>query len=163
MAGSHTVAVKDVNGCVYTTSVTIIDNPGPTAIATTIVNANCGVSNGSITITGVTGGTAPYTYSFNVAAGAGPYNATTSFTGLAAGSYNLEVKDANGCLFIQNSYHFDNPGPTAIATTIVNANCGASNGSITSQELQAEQHHILIHLMLPLVQDHIMQLLVLLV
>ncbi len=115
----------------FFTTVTIINNPGPTAIATTIVNANCGASNGSITITGVTGGTAPYTYSFNVAAGAGPYNATTSFTGLAAGSYNLEVKDANGCLFFTTVTIINNAGPTAIATTLTNSNCGAADGCVT--------------------------------
>ena len=36
---------------------------GPTAIATTVVNAACGASNGSITLGAVTGGLAPYTYS----------------------------------------------------------------------------------------------------
>ncbi len=41
----------------------VSNTSGPTAIATTVVNAACGASNGSITLGAVTGGVAPYTYS----------------------------------------------------------------------------------------------------
>ena len=78
-----------------TTNVTIIDIPGPTAIATVIVDAACGAPNGSVTLGAVTGGTPAYTYNFNNLG----FSGTTSYTGLLAGSYPLEVKDANGCIF----------------------------------------------------------------
>ena len=52
-------------------------------MATTIVNASCGASNGSITLGAVTGGLAPYAYSVDGSA----FSATTSYTGLAAGTY----------------------------------------------------------------------------
>ncbi len=126
--GTYPLEVKDSNGDIYNTSVTVIDTPGPTSIATTIVNATCGASNGSVTITGVTGGTAPYQYSFNFG---GTYSTVTTYINLTAGAYSLEVKDANGCIFTTAVTILDAPGPTNIATTIVDATCGTNDGSIT--------------------------------
>ena len=87
------LSVRDANGCVFSTSATITNTGGPTAIAATIVNAACGASNGSITLGAVTGGVAPYTYSVNGSA----FTATTSYTSLAAGTYPYKVRDANSC------------------------------------------------------------------
>jgi gliding motility-associated-like protein len=62
------------------------------------VNSTCASStNGSITIT-ATGGRAPYTYLLN-----GISQTTNIFTGLGAGSYSIEVKDANGCSVFQTT------------------------------------------------------------
>ena len=127
-AATYTVSVKDANGCVFTTTVALVDNAGPTAVATTLVNSNCGAADGCVTIGAVTGGLAPYTFSFNSPSAYGP---ATNYCGLLAGSYDIYVKDANGCVFMTTITIIDNPGPTAIATTVVDAACGASNGSIT--------------------------------
>lgn len=54
-------------------------------------DANC--TGGSISIT-ATGGATPYQYSIN---GGGSFQSTATFTGLAAGTYNVQVKDAAGC------------------------------------------------------------------
>ena len=54
----------------------VTNSGGPTAIATTVVNATCGVSNGSITLGAVTGGVAPYVYSVDGSA----FTGTTSYT-----------------------------------------------------------------------------------
>ncbi len=59
-AGTFAVEVRDANNCTFSTTASISNNGGPTAIATTIVNATCGASNGSITLGVVTGGVAPY-------------------------------------------------------------------------------------------------------
>ena len=87
-AGSHTIDVKDNNGCIFSTTASITNTTGPTAIATTIANATCGASNGTLTLGAVTGGVAPYTYSVN----GSPFTATTSYTNLAAGTFAVEVK-----------------------------------------------------------------------
>ncbi len=56
----------DANGCTFSTTAIVGNTGGPTAIvATTVVNAACGASNGSVTLGAVTGGVAPYTYSFD--------------------------------------------------------------------------------------------------
>jgi uncharacterized membrane protein len=49
--------------------------------------------SGSITAT-PSGGTGPYTFSLN----AGTYQASNIFSGLVAGSYIVNAKDANGCI-----------------------------------------------------------------
>src|SRR6185503_15240506 len=100
---------------------------GPTVLAFSHVNSNCGASNGTLTIGAVTGGVAAYTYLVN----GGAFTGTTSYTGLAAGTYTVVVKDANGCTFTTTHVINNNAGPTAVVLTPVNATCGASNGSFT--------------------------------
>jgi hypothetical protein len=126
-AGSHDVNVKDANGCIFSTTASISNTTGPTAIATTKTDASCGTANGSITLGAVTGGLAPYTYSVDASA----YSATLVYNNLAAGSHDLKVKDANGCIFSTTASISNTTGPTAIATTKTDASCGTANGSIT--------------------------------
>ena len=126
-AATYAIDVRDVNGCLFSTSAIIANTSGPTAIATTIINSTCGGSNGSITLGTVTGGVAPYTYSVD----GSPFTATTTYANLAAGNHTVEVMDVNGCLFSTSASVTTTSGPTAIAATVVNASCGASNGSVT--------------------------------
>jgi gliding motility-associated-like protein len=128
-AGTYTVIVRDANACTYTSSTIINNTGGPTAVVLTPVNSNCGAANGSFTIGAVTGGTGAITYS--VSPGPAGFNATTSFTGLAANTYTVIVRDANGCTFTSNTTVGNNPGPTAMVLTPVNATCGTANGSFT--------------------------------
>ena len=101
---------------------------GATAIAVSSTNAACGSSNGSVTLGNVTGGVAPYQYSFN---GSG-FTSTTSYPNLAAGSYTIVVQDANGCTFnAPNALVNNTGGATAVAITTTDATCGQNNGSIT--------------------------------
>ncbi|MBL7775512.1 MAG: SprB repeat-containing protein, partial [Saprospiraceae bacterium] len=60
----------------------------------TPTNVCPGGSNGQIAVSGVSGGTSPYTYSKDNGAN---FQAGATFTGLTAGMYNIVVKDANGC------------------------------------------------------------------
>ena len=94
-AGAHSIDVRDANGCIFSTTVNISNTAGPSAIATTVVNAACGASNGSITLGVVTGGVAPYTYSVD----GSPFTATTSYPNMAAGTFAVDVRDVNGCVF----------------------------------------------------------------
>ncbi|MBI3133787.1 MAG: T9SS type A sorting domain-containing protein [Bacteroidetes bacterium] len=69
-------------------SVTVFANPTLTG---TVTNDD-GTTNGAIDVT-ATGGAAPYTYAWDH----GP--TTEDVTGLAAGSYGVNVTDANGCSY----------------------------------------------------------------
>ena len=95
-AGSHTVHVMDANNCTYDQPV-LITQPA-SAVSGSITSQTdilCfGQSTGSVTVTG-SGGVAPYTY----ALGAGAYQAAGTFSGLAAGTYTVHVRDANNCVF----------------------------------------------------------------
>jgi hypothetical protein len=126
-AGSYPVSVKDANGCIFSTTVTVSNSAGPTATSVTTTNSTCGNSNGGLTIGTVTGGTGPYTYSVNGSA----YSTTLSYAGLAAGSYSINVKDANGCIYTTTATIVNSAGPTAQATTTSNSTCGNANGSVS--------------------------------
>lgn len=95
-AGEYTVLVKDLNGVGVTTTITLTQ-PDPLEVnltAPTYPNGhhttcyNC--SNGSVTTT-VTGGVMPYMYSWNTG------QSTQNLANLMAGTYAVQVTDANGC------------------------------------------------------------------
>lgn len=94
--GNYTVTAKNANGCTGTTTVALgATNPcnGVTiTVSLTKTDPTTGQSNGSITATasGATG----FTYSLNN----GTYQASNSFTGLAAGTYTVTAKSSAGCL-----------------------------------------------------------------
>jgi large repetitive protein len=126
-AGTYTVTMTDASGCVATASVTITQ---PTAItgSLTPVNPLCnGGSTGSITVTGAAGGTGALTYSLN----GGAYQASNVFTGLTAGSYTINIKDANGCITTLTTTLVNPPLLTSALVSTTPATCGASNGAIT--------------------------------
>ena len=124
-AGTHTVTVKDANGCTGTIKGTIVDVPAPTVTAT-VTNTPCGSSTGTIKATGH-GGSSPYTYSLN----GGPFQSSGTFTGLSAGTYTVTVQDDEGCFGSIQVTVLNTGGPTLTATK-TDATCGKSNGSITA-------------------------------
>lgn len=90
-AGTYTVHVTSTAGCTTKDSITISQPPSLTATIPTSVNDLCnGGNNGSATVS-ITGGNAPYTYSWNN----GETSAKDSL--LTAGTYTISVTDANGC------------------------------------------------------------------
>jgi hypothetical protein len=42
VSGTHSIDVKDANGCTFSTTLLLIITNGPTAIATTVTNTSCG-------------------------------------------------------------------------------------------------------------------------
>ena len=122
-AGTYTVAVTDANNCTTSCSVTLTDVGGPTCTAEEITAPTCGASNGEASVT-VSEGTAPYTYLWDDASG----QTTASATGLPAGTYTVEVTDANNCTTSCSVTLTDVGGPTCTAEEITAPTCGASNG-----------------------------------
>ena len=105
------------NGC---DNVTITYTP-------TINATSCGISDGSISLSGA-GGTAPYSYSIDNGAN---YQTSGAFSNLAAGSYNVSVKDNNGCTIagIENIGNLN--GPSITNSTPTNPSCfGICDGSL---------------------------------
>src|SRR5206468_2585275 len=129
-AGPYTVIVKDANGCTTPQPVTITQPAS--ALGSSIssqTNVACfGGSTGSVTVAG-SGGTGPYTYSID---GTNFGNSGT-FSSLAAGSYTVTVKDANGCTTTQ-PVTITQPA-SALGSSIssqTNVACfGGSTGSVT--------------------------------
>jgi len=123
-AGTYSVMISDANNCAQSATVTVPSSSGPTASILTQTNVTCnGGSDGSATAT-ATGGTVPYTYSWNTA----PVQTTINATGLSAGNYTVIVSDVNSCT---STSVLTVSEPTAISATVstTNATCGNNNGT----------------------------------
>ena len=96
---TYTVWVKDQNGCEM--SVTqVMSPPAPIAATVTKTDVKCfSERDGSITVSGTTGGSGNYTYELWEVGGAQIYGAQTSttFTGLDAREYNVKIVDGWNC------------------------------------------------------------------
>jgi len=126
VAGTYSVTVTDSNGCQITRTV-VVAEPTVLAVASTSqTDVSCvGSSDGQATVV-ISGGTAPYTYSWSPTGGTA---ATAS--GLIAGTYTVTVIDANGCSLNQTftiGTVLDVTNPTIVAPADVNvtANTGCS-------------------------------------
>ncbi|MEB3378679.1 T9SS type B sorting domain-containing protein [Flavobacterium psychrophilum] len=94
VAGTYQFLVKDAKGCTVSSTVYTINALVPVAETNTQVNNKCfGDTAGSVTIT-PSGGVAPYVIQWN---GVGPFTSTTTYSGLAAGTYSYIVRDAKFC------------------------------------------------------------------
>ena len=125
LAGSYTITVKDANGCTFAAPVQLNNIAGPTDLVASIKASTCSYNNGGVSIAGVTGGTAPYSYAINE----GVFQNSADFTALLAGKYVLKVKDANGCVYTEEVVVNNIAGSTFTATA-QSSTCGDSNGSI---------------------------------
>ncbi len=91
-AGTHVVSVKDTLGCIFDTSIILVQ-PTPIEVLPTITPALCYDSSSAQINVAVVGGTAPYTYSID----GSTFQTSPLFTGLAANTYTITVIDDNGC------------------------------------------------------------------
>jgi hypothetical protein len=126
-AGIYQVTVTDGNGCTQVVSANVGNVNAPVITSTTTAVSCNGGSNGSATST-VTGGTAPYTYSWNTV----PAQTTANASGLTAGSYTLTVTDAVGCISYL-AVTITQPAALTATSTGVNPTCTAcTDGSVTA-------------------------------
>ena len=90
-AGTYTVTVEDNAGCSAAVAIEI-NHPDPLVLQTITQQPSCaGDADGSVEVV-VSGGTAPYSYSWNNG------ETTVSNEGLAEGNYQVTVTDSHGCL-----------------------------------------------------------------
>ena len=127
-AGPHTVVVRDANLCTKNVPVTITQPSALSGVVSLQTNVDCnGNSTGSVTVTGL-GGTPPYQFSLD----AGPFQASGNFSGLAAGGYNVTVRDANLCTFNVPVLITEPPILTGAVSSQTNVTCyGGNNGQVT--------------------------------
>ena len=129
--GSYDVVVQySVGSSVCTTdpqTITITTTTAISGTATLSADYTCN-GNGSITVTGVTGGTPPYSYSID----GSTFQASNIFTGLTAGTYTITIQDANSCTNVTNDITIDplNP-PTDITFSNTPLSCPSNTTTIT--------------------------------
>ncbi|MFH1321869.1 MAG: hypothetical protein ABII90_14615, partial [Bacteroidota bacterium] len=125
VAGFYTITVTDAGGCSAVDTVTITE---PSLLSATVINSTdvlCyGSSDGTATVS-VSTGTSPYTYFWSPSGG---NNATA--TGLLAGSYTVNVTDANGCSGSDN-VTITEPSSLILSLNSTPAVCGNLDGTAT--------------------------------
>jgi gliding motility-associated-like protein len=128
VAGTYTVTVKDSNACTKDTSITLTQ---PTPIQITAFSLSIpkcvGSADGTASI-GASGGTGSLKYKID----AGAYSATSTFTGLLAGSHIISIRDSNNCTK-DTTFNLINPNPLVIQSfSKTNPLCyGSADGTTT--------------------------------
>ncbi|MES2592741.1 MAG: PKD domain-containing protein [Bacteroidota bacterium] len=126
-AGTYTVTVKDLKGCIATAQTTITEPPVLAVAITSQTNVSCkGGSDGALTVS-PSGGTAGYTYSWS------PGGATTaSRTGLIAGTHTVTITDSKLCS-VSKAIVITEPVLLSVSVTRSNETCDyLNNGTATA-------------------------------
>lgn len=130
-AGNYTVVITDNNGCVTTLNTTITQ---PTQITTSLINqqnVSCfGGNDGAITAV-PSGGTTPYSYSWNTI----PIQNNMVATNLSAGTYTISIIDNNLCVATQNVSITQPILLTSSSTTTIVSCFGGNDGTATVSPL----------------------------
>ena len=137
-AGSYSVTVSDANSCTASASYTVTE-PSVLSVSVTTTNRTCLSVNGGAQ-TSISGGTAPYTYSWTKNPSATVIGTTGSLSSIDTGTYAVSVTDANGCT-ASGSGTVSSPtcvAPTAVDDTYSTAyNTQIVNGSVTGNDSDA--------------------------
>ena len=96
--GIYSVTIVDANNCSVRETVSIIQPSAPLRMSFTVKNTVCKTSSDGMITPAINGGVSPYTILLN-----GRSQTSNVLTGLAAGSYEITVKDAYGCMFVANA------------------------------------------------------------
>lgn len=122
----YTLVVTDDQNCTAS-AVSSVDQPAPIEIDSTVNNSFCGQSIGDACIS-ISGGIPGYDVVWL-------HNSSTTLceSTLAAGTYLVEVTDANDCPAQTSITISDVSGPTASVTNVTNVSCANnSNGQVTA-------------------------------
>lgn len=130
-AGNYTINVRDLEGCLASTSVTIT---APLPINTTVTPSTTllacfGDTNATITIAYPTGGQGSnYSYVFNtlapVVSSSGPITMPlggVTITGLGAGTYNVTIIDGFNCTFTSANIVINQPTEVNASLSLTNS------------------------------------------
>jgi uncharacterized repeat protein (TIGR01451 family) len=125
--GVYSVTMTDASGCVGQGTYTVGPNqPTPITATHTATAANCNSNNGSVDLT-VSGGNAPYTYTW-YQNGWTRVSTVQDPSNLQAGEARVYIRDANNCGIW---YNVVVPGPS-LAVSVTNTSCGLNNASATA-------------------------------
>ncbi|GAB4420065.1 MAG: hypothetical protein OHK0039_33220 [Bacteroidia bacterium] len=134
--GFYALTLTDANGCQTVVSA-VITEPTTLGATTVMTHSDNGTTIGSAFVE-ATGGTFPYTYSWNTS----PVQTGDSVTGLAYGTYEVTVRDYYGCEVVQtveiaNTTGIDDLGRGISALSVVpNPSTGRFNLSFSLEQPQ---------------------------
>jgi gliding motility-associated-like protein len=128
--GVYNVTAQSSGGCISPATVVVINAAPGTPPAPTVSTSQptCTVATGTITITAPIGAT--FTYSID---GVGYSNTTGIFNPVAAGSYNVTVRNNNGCTSAATVavINTDPVIPPAPVVSVIQPTCPVPSGTIT--------------------------------
>jgi hypothetical protein len=115
--GTYTVVVTDLNGCTSQETMTVSAFACALSTSTSTANVSCaGAANGSVAVA-LTGGTAPFTYTWSNGGN------TATIGNLSGGTYTVVIVDDNGCETTASAA-VNEPAPfTTLAVTTVAPAC----------------------------------------
>jgi SprB repeat len=122
---NYSIVAKDANGCLGASgNITVSSAPCPTITVTsnTVSSDKCSNNTGSVTVTA--SGSSGLMFNLN----GGAFQSSSLFPSLAAGSYTVSVRDANGCTAtVTAQVNIAAAGPNfANVKAIMIANCALS-------------------------------------
>ena len=126
-AGTYNFTVSDEQGSTGTGSVTLELPTPPDIIDINPQNALCDLPDGTLTVT-ASGGTAPYQYSINGI----DFQTDNIIDGLAAGMYQVVVRDAENCLAME-SVMLQSTNEVSINLIPQDPECYTDNGEIRAE------------------------------
>lgn len=125
-SGTYNVTVSSPAGCTAQFS-SLVSQPNALTATHTATNISCLGQTGAISLS-VNGGTAPYAYAWADLPGSPD---PQDRAGMAAGTYNVTVTDANNCTTVASATVTQPSSGVSVAlSSKTNATCGTSNGAI---------------------------------
>jgi gliding motility-associated-like protein len=114
--GTYLVTVLDSNNCAASAQAIVSQTPSPLIDSAMVVNAGCGLNNGTITVF-ISSGTGPFEYRLiqngNLLNTVNSASTQQQFIALFAGDYLVQVTDVNGCVTTA-TYTIINPSAPVI-------------------------------------------------
>ncbi|PRY39169.1 putative secreted protein (Por secretion system target) [Spirosoma oryzae] len=124
VTGAYQLTITDGNTCVQTAGIQV-DQPTLVVLTSSSTPVKCFNGSDGVATVVATGGKGDYTYRWNNGA------TVAAASGLAAGTYSVNVADANGCTKT-TSIDVTQPAAITLTPTITAANCfSSSDGSAT--------------------------------
>ncbi|MFK7773366.1 MAG: PKD domain-containing protein [Saprospiraceae bacterium] len=121
-SGVYNITLVDANSC-SASQVFTLGETGISLIIDEVINANCGILNGSISVSAI-GGVAPIL--FDIGNGA---TTNSTFQNLPGGIYNITVTDAIGCTDNESVTVLSSGATTFSIINVMSENCGQTDGS----------------------------------
>jgi len=118
-AGTYNYSITDSNGCVFNSSVTLIE-PAPISVTENQTDVSCNGGNDGSAILTINGGTPTYAQNWGM----------NNPLALSAGTANYQITDNNGCTYTDSVIITEPNLLTATFTQINVSTCLAADGSI---------------------------------